>query len=202
MVKNVMEIFVTSDTHFCHNRDFLYTPRGFDNIYEMNEAIIERWNNVVKPGDTVYHLGDIALMDNAGGIRCVNRLNGNIIWLLGNHDSPSRVREFINNCNNLQVCKDRYATTMKFTVLNMNLQFYLSHYRTITTNFDQKDFTRRVINLHGHTHQKENWEDLTNPFCYHVGLDSHNCTPVHIEEVVTDIKQHWYELGSIPNIAK
>ena len=47
------------------------------------------------------------------------------------------------------------------------------------------------MNLHGHTHQQTNWLDPTNPFMYHVGLDSHNCTPVSIEEIKADIKQKW-----------
>lgn len=191
------EIFLTSDTHFSHNKDFLFGPRKFNNVDEMNEAIIERWNKIVRPDDTVYHLGDIALNDDKKGIECVNQLNGKIIWLLGNHDSSVRVQNFLDNCNNLKLHRDRYATYLNLTVLDMKLQFYLSHYPTITTNFDQKHFSRHIINLHGHTHQSINWRDLDNPFMYHVGLDSHNCTPVHIDEVVTDIKQRWRELAQI-----
>ena len=56
-----MEIFFTADTHFCHGKSFLYEPRGFTNVNEMNETIVERWNSVVKPEDEVYHLGDFAL---------------------------------------------------------------------------------------------------------------------------------------------
>ena len=196
------EIFLTSDTHFCHDKDFLYKPRGFDNVNDMNEAIIERWNKIVGPDDIVYHLGDIALTDNLGGIECVNRLNGQIMWVIGNHDSPQRIHAFLDNCPNLHLCRDRVTNTTKLEIRGEKLQFYMSHYRTITTNFDQKGFSRHVINLHGHTHQHTNWEDLTNPFCYHVGLDSHDCTPVHIEEAVTDIKQRWHQLAAIPGVVK
>ena len=58
-----METWFTSDTHFSHIPEFLWGPRGFSNEREMNEAIVDRWNNVVKPGDIVYHLGDMALTD-------------------------------------------------------------------------------------------------------------------------------------------
>ena len=46
-------IWLISDTHFNHNQPFLYEPRGFATVEEMNEAIIERWNSLVKPEDTV-----------------------------------------------------------------------------------------------------------------------------------------------------
>lgn len=57
------KIWFTSDTHFCHDRGFLYEPRGFTNVEDMNEAIVQRWNSVVAPEDTVYHLGDAMLND-------------------------------------------------------------------------------------------------------------------------------------------
>ena len=69
--------FFTSDTHFCHGREFLYGPRGFTNAEEMNEAIIERWNSVVKPTDLVYHLGDTILNNNEVGI-CVPKVMSDI----------------------------------------------------------------------------------------------------------------------------
>ena len=36
------EIFFTSDLHFMHDREFIWGPRGFKDVYEMNEAIIAR----------------------------------------------------------------------------------------------------------------------------------------------------------------
>ena len=36
------KIWLTSDLHFCHNRDFIYEPRGFASVHEMNEAIIKK----------------------------------------------------------------------------------------------------------------------------------------------------------------
>ena len=42
------KIWLTSDLHFLHNKEFLYKPRGFDSVEEMNEAIIERHNVLVE----------------------------------------------------------------------------------------------------------------------------------------------------------
>lgn len=176
------KIFFTSDTHFCHDRDFIYGPRGFKNVTDMNEAIIQRWNSIVSPEDTVYHLGDVMLNNNEQGIRCLKRLNGKIIILKGNHDTDTRLCLY-SDCPNVEIlekCAD-YFTYNK-------IKFYMSHYPTITTNFDEeKNLARATINLFGHTHQQTNFY-LGNQFMYHVGLDSHNCYPVDIDTIIKDIK--------------
>lgn len=190
-----MNIWFTSDTHFCHNKPFIYTPRNAESTEEMSEAIVEHWNNLVAVDDIVYFLGDIALNDTTAAIEYIKQLNGTIIWFLGNHDTFKRVQEVLDKCNNIKLHRDRYATTLKLNVRGQDLNFYVSHYPTLTANFDDKHFSRHVFSLHGHTHQSDNWMDPQNPFLYHVGLDSHNLAPVHIEEVVADIRNRWNELG-------
>ena len=182
------DVFFSSDTHFCHNQPFLYEPRGFQSVEEMNEAIIERWNKVVKPDDIVYNLGDIALKDTQAAIPYLQALNGTQYWLLGNHDHPGRVKAICAACPNIKVDRHTYATTIGFK----DSKIYLSHYPTITSNYDfDKPFNRHVINMHGHTHQTTNWNNPEDAFMYHVGLDSHNFTPVNIEEAITDIKNRF-----------
>lgn len=187
-----MEIFFTSDTHFCHQPEFLWGPRGFSNVEEMNEAIIERWNKVVKTDDIVYHLGDTMLNDNDKGIECFQRLKGHIYLILGNHDTDARIDRIFRECRFID--GGVYAKVIKFGKQSI----YLSHYPTLTSNFDQKHFSQHVLSLHGHTHQQKNWINPLNPFTYHVGLDSHNCTPVSIEEVISDIRLRWNEIGHLP----
>jgi calcineurin-like phosphoesterase family protein len=79
---------------------------------------------------------------------------------------------------------------------------YLSHYPTIVSNFDDKHFSQHIVNFHAHTHQRTNFLNPTNPFMYHVGMDSHNCTPVHIEEAISDIRNRWNEIGQLPTSMK
>lgn len=188
-----MDIWFTSDTHFCHNQSFLYEPRGFTNVDEMNEAIIERWNKVVKPKDIVYHLGDTILNNNEKGIECFKRLNGEIFLIWGNHDTENRTNALFEECRH-KLMGGWHA----FIIKHGKQSIYLSHYPTLTANFDDKHFSQHVINLHGHTHQRNNWLQVDNPFMYHVGMDSHNCTPIHIEEVLGDIRQRWNDLGHLP----
>ena len=187
------EIFLTSDTHFCHNKAFLYEPRGFSSVEEMNEAIVERWNKVVKTEDEVYHLGDFALNDIEAAIPYINRLNGTIRWILGNHDTDKKRGKIIEECPH--VWEIGYAYVIK----HGKQSIYLSHYPTLTANYDSgKHFSQNVINLHGHVHSKTPWINLRNPFMYDVGMDAHNCTPVHIDEVMTDIRQRWNDIGQLP----
>lgn len=177
-----MEIWLTSDTHFSHNKEFLYGPRGFKNVKDMNIAIVENWNSVVKPDDEVWHLGDMALGDIDDACKYINQLNGTIRWIRGNHCTSKKIGKIVEECP--AVLEIGWAYQIKFGKYSI----YMSHYPTLTANFDDKYFNQHVINLHGHTHQQYNFMQPDNPFMYHVGMDSHNCTPVHIEEILSDIK--------------
>ena len=186
------DIWFTSDTHFYHDQDFLYAPRGFQNFEEMNEAIVERWNSVVKPGDIVYHLGDVLMGHYDANI--LKRLNGFVHLIRGNHDTDNKLCGI---SSTMDLGTYSYEGTSDLIKIG-KLSLFLCHYPVMTANFDTKHFSQHVISLHGHTHQKGNWLFPDNPFVYHVGLDSHNCYPVHIDEVVTDIRNRWTELGRLP----
>lgn len=189
-----MTIWITSDTHFGHNKEFIYTSRGFTSIQEHDKTIIENWNKVVAADDTIYHLGDVMLNDNDHGLECLRQLNGNIKLVLGNHDSPARI-ELYKSIPNVEVIG--YATIMKYKKHN----FFLSHYPSITGNYDEdKPLKERVINLHGHTHQQRSllWPEM--PFIYHCGVDSNNLTPVNIEDIINNIKTQISILNSFKEL--
>ena len=186
------EIFFTSDTHFCHQPSFLWEPRGFSSVEEMNEAIIENWNKIVKPNDIVYHLGDTMLNDNKKGIECFKRLNGQIFLTFGNHETEVRKNLLFSECHD-KILGGWYAYVIK----HGKLSIYMGHYPTLTANYDEKHFNQHVIALHGHTHQQANFLYPNNPFCYHVGMDSHDCTPVNIEEIIGEVRQRWFDLQSL-----
>jgi calcineurin-like phosphoesterase family protein len=58
--------------------------RPWDNIEEMDEALVENWNRVVRPKDKVLHLGDVVI--NRRALPICWRLNGTKILVKGNHD--------------------------------------------------------------------------------------------------------------------
>lgn len=185
------EIFFTSDTHFFHEQDFLYAPRGCSSTEEMTEKIVKRWNEVVHDNDIVYHLGDVLMGHYDANV--LKRLNGSIILIRGNHDTDKKLSG-IYETGKLVTNDIKTSELIKFGKLSL----FLCHYPVLTANFDDRHFSQHVINLHGHTHQTKNWFMPGNPFTYHVGLDSHDCYPVHIETVIQDIKCRWAEIATLP----
>lgn len=82
--------FIVSDCHFGHvgvtrflNGDGLKL-RPWDNTEEMDEAMIDRWNKIVRPKDKVYNLGDVVI--NRRALPTLSRLNGEKVLIKGNHD--------------------------------------------------------------------------------------------------------------------
>ena len=83
--------FLVSDTHFGHagvcrfmREDGVTKLRPWDDPHEMDEAMIQRWNDVVRPSDKVYHLGDVVI--NRKALSTLARLNGDKVLIRGNHD--------------------------------------------------------------------------------------------------------------------
>lgn len=171
-------IYFTSDLHFNHNKDFIYKARGFENIYEMNKAIIKNWNSIINMEDTIYVLGDLMLGNNDEGIKLVKQLKGNIVVILGNHDTDKRI-EYYNNCYNIIDIK--YADRIRYK----KYIFYISHYPTYVNNTNDKP----VWCLSGHTHSKKIFQKEF-PCNYNVSLDAHDNEIIPIEKIVNDIKEY------------
>lgn len=190
-------IYFTSDWHFNHDKDFIYEPRGFSSVHEMNEAIIERHNEIVKPEDVVYVLGDLCL---GGGSdeairknkKIISSLKGEIKIILGNHDTKTRVAMYY-DCWNTNVLG--YADVIKYGKQHI----YMSHYPSFTSNLDyDKPLSARLINVFGHTHSSEKFYE-GNPLMYNVAMDAHNCYPVSIDTVIEDIER---ELKALPDMTR
>jgi calcineurin-like phosphoesterase family protein len=89
-----MNTWFTSDHHFDHDKIILYCKRPFKNGTEQNEEMIERWNEIVCPEDTVYHLGDFTLGGKNTFLKFARRLNGDIRFIPGGHDYQWLVKGF------------------------------------------------------------------------------------------------------------
>ena len=171
-------IYFSSDLHLNHNKPFIYEPRGFNNVYDMNETIIKNFNKIVKYNDDLYLLGDIFLGDLNEGMKLFKQLPGKIYLLWGNHDTNTRAIA-MSECDNI-VALCGYATMIKYH----KYHFYLSHFPTITTNYDiDKPLKQRILCLAGHTHSSKLFEPCGS---YNVSVDAHNCSPVSIEEIIQD----------------
>lgn len=178
-------IWLTSDLHLGHDRDFIWGARGFNSIEEHDEAIIKNWNSLVEPDDIVYCLGDLMLNDNAGGVRKLNQLTGNIRILYGNHDTSTRIQLY----NNIRPTIFGYG--LAYLLRHGGYNFYLSHYPTMTSNLDgDKPLKQRLINLCGHVHTQDKFKDMDKGIIYHVELDAQNNKPILLDDIIEDIKNY------------
>ena len=91
-----MKTWYTSDLHFCHRNIVQYTKRSEVVTQEdHDEWLIDLWNSQVKPGDTVWHMGDFAFnkrkVEQFTAI--TDRLNGNKKFIRGNHDDKDVLKK-------------------------------------------------------------------------------------------------------------
>lgn len=187
-------VFFTSDTHFGHENIIKYCQRPFDNVEQMNEAIIKNWNSVVGPNDTVFHLGDFAWGDPKVWNDALDKLNGHIHLILGNHDMKNIREGYMDRFESVSFQKQIYIG---------RTCIYLNHYPFLcyAGTYSHK---RQVWDLFGHVHSNpeiydfsfiddmEVQEILVNdharlqyltPTQYDVGVDNNDFTPVSFDKV-------------------
>ena len=81
------QILYIADCHFYHNRIcFEMDRRGFSGYEEMNEHMIVQWNKKVRSKDDVFILGDFSIAKGDATAKILNRLNGKLHLIIGNHD--------------------------------------------------------------------------------------------------------------------
>ena len=88
-----MANFFTADLHFGHKEIIDFCNRPFENVADMNNALIDNWNARIGNKDHVYVVGDVYYggRDGAGvdeAIEIVKQLNGILHLVAGNHDFP------------------------------------------------------------------------------------------------------------------
>ena len=77
--------FYIGDLHFNHERAIDFDNRPFESVEEMNETLIDNWNNQIGKKDEVYIVGDF-FMKNQNAVEILSRLKGNKFLVKGNHD--------------------------------------------------------------------------------------------------------------------
>ena len=188
-----MAIWLTSDLHLGHDREFIWGARGFKSIDEMNTAIINRWNSTVNEDDDIYVLGDLALGDKTN-IDLIKQLKGKIHIVLGNHDISSREKLYRQLPNVVEV---ELALRIKYN----GYHFFLTHYPCMTGNLENESLKQMTLNLYGHTHQTNNfYEDR--PYMYHVGCDSHDCYPILLDSIIKEMNNKVNECKSYLDIGE
>jgi len=171
-----MDTWFISDTHWGHANIIKYSNRPFKDVSEMNEKMLVEWNKLVKPGDKVYHNGDVAFMPYDKLKSYLWRLNGDIELVLGNHDSAIiQHREDL-----LRQGKIKSIAHYNELKLQGAPMIVLFHYGQRVWNKSHHG----SIHLYGHSHGSLPPHGLS----VDVGVDSkeitHEYRPIHLDEVL------------------
>ncbi len=137
------KVFFTSDTHFTHANIIRFCSRPFKNVEEMDETMIANWNRVVGENDIVFHLGDFCMGGSTKWTNVLNRLNGKIYLIIGNHDMK----------NLKQSCSDRFEKVAMQMYIEVDKQkIYLNHCPFLCYGGAYRD----TWQLFGHVHTNKN----------------------------------------------
>ena len=184
------KIWFTSDPHFMHTNIMKYTDRKFKDVDEMNETLINNWNNVVKDDDLIFCLGDFALGNEKGCHEILKRLNGHKALIKGNHE-----KTVLNKSYNIDEFDGGIYERLEIRVIDEEVSnefqdIVLSHYPMLAWNKSH----RGSWSLFGHVHGIFDGKPFLSPNQLDVGVDSHNYTPISYEKVK--------EIVTINNLAK
>ena len=172
-----MKKYIISDTHFNHMNIIDYCNRPFKAIDEMNNTIIDNWNKTVKEDDIVYHLGDFFLGSKFDLKDIVDRLNGRIYLIRGNHDRLT-VKSY----------EDCGIIVLKNAPIIMDdYKIMLSH-RPLPDTMIKDGY----INIHGHIHQNKLKDTYDNALFdknkhINVSCDILNFKPILLEELLKEM---------------
>lgn len=192
------KIFTISDTHFNSENIIKYCNRPFENSDQQTSEIIRRWNETVSDEDTVICCGDF-IMGLADTIPIIlPQLNGKIILVRGNHDTPRKLSIYEQYPEKISVKDIHYESYG-------GLWFIFCHFPIVHEDF--ADMVVRdnseVVYIHGHVHDKT-------PFyseqyhSFNVSVDVIDFTPKSLAEMHGIIKADfiakgvWREKGSKP----
>lgn len=191
-----MTTYFTSDTHFGHERIISLCDRPFTNVENMNENIVHNWNALVRPDDTVYHLGDVALGPIQDSLAIIQRLNGRKIMITGNHDRPfppmqrgreAKIAEWTQKY--LDAGFEEIYSNHRLVIGDYH--FNLSHFPYDGDNHEEERFSEfrladsGVPLIHGHTHFNSRFSlSKAGTAQIHVGQDAWDFAPVSLQAVI------------------
>lgn len=175
------KVWFTADHHFGHGNIIEYCNRPFETVEEMDIELIDNWNTVVKPGDTVYHLGDFCLGNEKMAYIYFSQLNGQIKVLYNPwHHDGRWIRGDL-----APLSKDGIGASALAPLVSIKIKqpkresvyIMLCHYPL--ASWDRSHYGS--LHLHGHCHGRL----LDNPqFRVDVGVDMHRFYPISLYEIL------------------
>jgi calcineurin-like phosphoesterase family protein len=178
-------IWFISDTHFNHSNILTFKDNDgnlirpdFKDVDHMNQTMVDNWNQLVKPQDKIYHLGDVSFGNAKRMTDILARLNGKKRLIMGNHDTydiQSYAAHF-----------QKIGSWRQFK--DMPIPFICSHY---PLHDDALYGRNTVFNVHGHIHQRVVTKKDTNvPDKRYINIcvEKTNYSPVHIDDLLKKMK--------------
>jgi len=172
-------IYYISDTHFGHKNVIKFDQRPFKDIEEMDQTVIDNWNNIVTNDDDVYILGDFVYKSRYDAAWYLKQLNGKKHLIIGNHDkhliTNEKAMTYFESVNNLLEIQD-----------NGN-KVVLCHYPIAEWN----QYYRDSYHIYGHIHnaQSESQQYMfAQQHAFNAGCMIHEYKPVTLSQMIEKSK--------------
>ena len=138
----------------------------------MNAEIIRRHNERVKPGHTVFHLGDFKFTSNGPNVHeLMQSLNGNHVFVAGNHDKHNGLNTPLKHC-----VIQSYGKTILLVHRPEDAEVIMAG-----GGIDMA--------FVGHVHDKWKFSENEHPAMVNVGVDQWDFYPVDAKQILKAYKK-------------
>ena len=175
--------YFTADSHFSLNDETVISRdyRPFGSLIEMNERIINIWNDQAKENDFIYHLGDFVNynfvdLEYDNLFTLVKKIKAKVILVLGNNERRILDNRFGGNFENFKT----YLQSIGFFNVyekELNLKIGDHDFKLVHCPTDADKTSN--YNLFGHIHRSV----FVKKYGFNVGVDNHNYKLFSEEEI-------------------
>lgn len=177
-------IWFSSDLHLGHANIIKFCDRPFKDAKEMNEAILTYHNELVKPTDHWYNVGDVTMdrgTNEEPNLALISKFHGHKQLIMGNHDhfTVDIYRKYFENIMAMKILDEIIFTHIAIHPSSMSLA---------------------IANVHGHTHNYGNeppvygggFDDNLKKFTWkpyvNISIERTHYRPIHLDEIKAIIR--------------
>lgn len=193
------EIRYIADPHFGHSNIITFDKRPFDSVESMDAELIDRWNSVVRNGDTTYIIGDFCWLKPERWIEILKKLRGNKVLIRGNHDFPRfgpNLKKYFTDIKDYKCIRDRGRKVIMshFPMLfyagsyDPNTYMLCGHVHTTAENVYLDKWRREMAD----DRERSGGYGVSQAHVFNVGcmLPYMNYTPRTLDEIIEGVKDY------------